>query len=125
MANGTDASDDRFAALTERLVRFRDARDWQQFHTPKELTIALAIEAAELLEHFRWMSDREVTEHLAAEREAVADEVADVAAFLVYLADSLQLDLIDAVNRKFDRNDERYPVEQARGVPTKYTRFEP
>src|SRR5581483_3736168 len=108
MTTRADSSDDRFTALTERLLRFRDARDWKQFHTPKELAIAVAIEAAELLEHFRWMRDDEVAEHLAAERDAVADEVADVAAFLIYLADALQLDLIETVNRKFDRNDERY-----------------
>jgi len=124
MTTRADSSDDRFTALTERLLRFRDARDWKQFHTPKELAIAVAIEAAELLEHFRWMRDDEVAEHLAAERDAVADEVADVAAFLIYLADALQLDLIETVNRKFDRNDERYPVDRARGVHTKYTRFE-
>jgi dCTP diphosphatase len=121
----SDSSDDRFVALTERLLRFRDEREWDQFHTPKELAVALAIEAAELLEHFRWMSDREVSEHVTAEREAVADEIADVAAFLIYLAESMRLDLIDAVNAKFDRNEERYPPDRSRGVHTKYSRFEP
>lgn len=120
---GDGGSEVSLKEVTQRLLAFRDARDWKRFHSPKDLAVALTIEAAELLEHFRWMTDAEVKAHLEAERDAVADEVADVAAFLVYLTDALGLDLVEVLHRKIDRNEIRYPEDRARGVHTKYSRL--
>ena len=79
--------------LTNQINAFRDARDWKQFHNPKDMAISISIEAAELLEHFQWKNPAECETHLNANREAVADEMADVAIYLFELADLLGLDL--------------------------------
>ena len=86
--------------LTNQINAFRDARDWKQFHNPKDMAISINIEAAELLEHFQWKNPAECETHLKANREAVADEMADVAIYLFELADLLGLDLGEEMLRK-------------------------
>ncbi len=96
-------------------------RDWKQFHTPKNLAIALSVEAGELLEHFQWMSDQDST-RLSRERLAkISEEMADVLLYLIRLADLLDVDLIQSANRKIENNSKKYPVEKARGTAKKYT----
>jgi NTP pyrophosphatase (non-canonical NTP hydrolase) len=107
--------------VLERIRKFRDERNWMQFHDPKNLAISISIEAAELLEHFQWKSKEQVDLYVTAHKDSIADEIADVAIYLVELADNLDIDLIGAMNAKLTRNAERYPVEKARGVATKYT----
>ena len=106
-----------FAVLEERVRRFRDERDWKQFHTPKDLALSVAIEAAELLEHFQWRTDEQTRADLAdpARKEAVAKEMADILILLVSAADVLDVDLYDAALRKLEENARKYPVEKARG----------
>ena len=99
---------------------FADERDWQQFHTPKNLSMALAIEAAELMEHFQWLTAAESAALPPERREAVALELADVLLYLVRLADRLDVDLLAAATRKIVLNAEKYPVERARGTSRKY-----
>jgi NTP pyrophosphatase (non-canonical NTP hydrolase) len=106
-----------------RIRAFRDERDWMQFHDPKNLAVSIAIEAAELLEHFQWKDKTESERHAADNRQAVAEEIADVAIYLLELADNLGIDLEKAILAKLDRNAEKYPVEKARGVATKYTKL--
>lgn len=103
----------------ERAVRsFRDEREWAQFHNPKDLAISISLEAAELLEAFQWSgSDVEVPE----KREHIAEELADVLIYSVLMADRLDLDVTDIVLDKLWKNSEKYPVEKARGVSSKYT----
>lgn len=110
-------------ALVEATCRFRDDRDWAQFHTPKNLAAAIAIEAAELQERFLWKTDAEVACDLAdADKLAgVADEIADVVMFAMLLADRLKIDLADAITAKLAANAEKYPVNLARGSSRKYT----
>jgi dCTP diphosphatase len=108
-------------SLMIALRRFAQERDWDQFHTPKNLATALIVEAGELLEHFQWM-DRGVREDLSArQRDAVALEMADVLLYLVRLADKLGVDLIDVAHRKIDLNALKYPAALARGSAKKYT----
>jgi NTP pyrophosphatase (non-canonical NTP hydrolase) len=111
------------AALIEAVCRFRDDRDWAQFHTPKNLAAAIAIEAAELQERFLWKTDAEVDHDLGdpAKRSAVADEIADVVMFAILLADRLGIDLAEAITTKLAANAEKYPVSLARGTARKYT----
>ena len=107
--------------LRHRLREFATARDWDQFHSPKNLAMALSVEAAELVEHFQWLTEAESSE-LAPEKKAqVADELADVLAYLVRIADKLGVDLLEAASAKIERNEERYPVDRARGSARKYT----
>ena len=111
------------AELVAAVRRFRDDRDWAQFHTPKNLAAAIAIEAAELQERFLWKTDAEVDQDLAdaAKKAGVADEIADVVMFAMLLADRLGIDLAEAVASKLAANEQKYPVKLARGNARKYT----
>lgn len=106
--------------LRTQLRAFAAARDWQQFHSPKNLAMALSVEAAELLEHFQWLTE-EQSRNLPPERlAAVAHELADVLLYLVQLADGLGLDLLQAAQAKLAINEAKYPVDKARGKNLKY-----
>jgi dCTP diphosphatase len=111
------------AELSAAVVAFRDARDWQQFHTPKNLSAALAIEAGELQETLLWKTDSQVAEALisADSREKIADELADVLAYALLFAEAAGIDPTDALLKKLAKNDAKYPVEWARGSIRKYT----
>lgn len=111
------------ADLMAAVCRFRDARDWTQFHTPRNLAAAVAIEAAELQEMFLWKTDAELDRELAdvARRSGVADEIADVVMFAMLLADRLGIDLAEAIPAKLAANERKYPVSLARGNARKYT----
>ncbi|MFC0349130.1 nucleotide pyrophosphohydrolase [Undibacterium danionis] len=107
--------------LREQLRSFVAEREWQQFHTPKNLASALAVEAAELLEPFQWLQNGELAELNDATQIAVRHEMADVLNYLVMLADRLNVDLIAAAQEKIALNAQKYPVDQARGSIKKYT----
>jgi dCTP diphosphatase len=111
------------ADLVAAVAAFRDARDWAQFHTPKNLAAAVAIEAAELQERFLWKTDAEVDRDLsdAAKKAGVAEEIADVVMFAMLLADRLGIDLAEAITGKLAINAKKYPVKLARGTARKYT----
>src|SRR5258706_3884282 len=102
---------------------FRDERDWKQFHEPKNLATSIAIEAAELLEEFQWLTGDESMRHAVENREAVSDEIADVAIYLIELADVLEIDLRVAILSKLEKNAVKYPVEKSRRKSTKYTKL--
>lgn len=104
-----------------RIRQFRDARDWLQFHNPKDLAVSISIEAAELLEEFQWKSADESRRHAAENKERVSDEIADVAIYLLELTDVLGIDLAAAIYAKLDKNEKKYPVERSRGNSKKYT----
>ena len=110
-------------ALRESVLAFRDERDWKQFHQSKDLAIALAIEAAEILEHFRFQDDAAIAQRLsnADEQRAVAHELADVLHFVLLLSDALGVDLIQALAEKLAISARRYPAALARGRAQKYT----
>jgi NTP pyrophosphatase (non-canonical NTP hydrolase) len=115
------APDPALLALREAMRRFAAERDWDQFHSPKNLAAALSVEAAELLEHFQWLTE-EASRTLTAEARArVAEEMADVLLYLVRLADKLDVDLAAAAIAKIARNAQKYPVEKSRGSSRKYT----
>ena len=102
-------------AVIQRLIKFRETRDWQQFHTPKNLALALSIEAAELNELFLWKKeDEEVTP------ERVKEELADILSYAIYLSEHYGFDLVDIIDKKIDINELKYPVEKAKGSSKKY-----
>lgn len=109
--------------ITQKIKKFRDERDWMQFHGHKNLAISLSLEASEVLEHFQWKSDAECDAHAVKEREALSEELADVAMYLFELADNLKIDLDRAISRKMKKNALRYPVAKAKGRHTKYNRL--
>jgi NTP pyrophosphatase (non-canonical NTP hydrolase) len=107
------------------LLAFRDARDWKQFHTPRQLAAALAIEAGELQQTMLWKTDAEVEAGLAdgTLKGEVADEIADVLSFALLLAHDLRLDPAELIAAKLKKNEQRYPVEKSRGKATKYDKL--
>lgn len=106
--------------ITERIRAFRDARDWMQFHSPKELAVAITAEAGELLQHFVWQQPAQVEQRVRERLPELKDEMADVGILLFELADNLGVDLGQAMLEKLARNEKRYPVEKARGSNAKY-----
>ena len=117
---GMDDQSDRLQKVICRIRDFRDQRDWMQFHNPKNLAASIVIEAAELLEHFQWKTPDESEAHAESKRDSVADEIADVAVYLIELADNLGIDLWQAIERKMVQNEQKYPVHKARGTAKKY-----
>lgn len=108
-------------ALQASLRTFAAERDWEQFHSPKNLASALSVEAAELLEHFQWLTEEQSRSIPTDKREAVAEEVADVFLYLLQLADKLGIDPLDAAHKKLLTNAVKYPVERAKGTSKKYS----
>jgi dCTP diphosphatase len=122
-ATSMPTRNDSLKALRARLAVFAAERDWDQFHNPKNLAMAVAGEAGELVEHFQWLTFEEAANLPAATREEVALEAADVLLFLLRLCDKLEIDLATAAERKLMINAERYPVSKARGRATKYDKL--
>ena len=108
-------------ALRDRLREFSAARDWDQFHSPKNLAMALSAEVGELIEAFQWLTQEQSRNLDAKAHEAVGAEIADVLLYLVRLADQLGIDPVAAAQRKLVENERKYPVEKARGNAKKYT----
>jgi len=110
--------------LVRKLIEFRKKRDWEKFHKPKDLAISLVIEASELLENFQWKSDQEVNKLLNGDmREKISEEMADIAIYLTYLCNDLNIDLNEIVSKKIDINRQKYPSKKVKGSAKKYSEY--
>src|ERR1700733_10237026 len=109
--------------IRSRIRKFRDARDWMQFHNPKNLACSISIEANELLEHFQWSTPEESLTIASKKRTEISHEIADVAVYLIELADNLGIDLAQAIAEKMAHNEAKYPAEKVRGSSKKYTEY--
>ena len=109
--------------LTEKIIEFRNERDWEQFHKPKDLAISLSLEASELLEHFQWKSNEEIEEYIKNNKEEIGDELGDVFNYLLIMAHDFGIDLADVAMKKIEKNKAKYPVEKAKGKHTKYNKL--
>jgi NTP pyrophosphatase (non-canonical NTP hydrolase) len=109
--------------LEARILTFMRDRDWEQFHTPKNLLLALAGELGELAEHFQWLTDAEALELSDSKRSAVADEIADIQIYLLLLSSRLEINIADAVEQKMSTNAEKYPADKVRGSARKYNEY--
>ena len=112
---------DSIRELTRAILCFRDEREWQQFHNPKDMAAAISIEAGELLEQFLWKTIPEAEERVSTHRECIEEEIADIGIYLMELADNLGINLGEAMLRKIGKNARKYPVLKAKGKHTKYT----
>jgi dCTP diphosphatase len=110
--------------LAEHLRQFAAARDWEQFHSPKNLAMALSVEVAEIVEHFQWLTEQQSRELDAAKSAEVEQELADALIYLVRLADQLDIDLLEAAEHKLALNEAKYPAERVRGSPKKYSEYD-
>jgi NTP pyrophosphatase (non-canonical NTP hydrolase) len=116
-------SDDAFELIKHKLRDFAAERDWDQFHSPKNLAMALNVEAAELLEHFQWLTESQSASLNAETLSEVAEEIADIQLYLMRLADKLGVDIVAASLAKIEKNAEKYPADKVRGSSKKYTKY--
>ncbi|BAZ92722.1 nucleotide pyrophosphohydrolase [Thiohalobacter sp. COW1] len=120
----TKADTDSLDRLNRRLAEFARARDWEPFHSPKNLSMALIAEAAELVEHFQWLSQAESAALPPDKREAVRLELADILIYLVRLGERLDIDLLQAAHDKMDMNEARFPVDKVRGLARRASEYD-
>ncbi|BCX49931.1 nucleotide pyrophosphohydrolase [Haloferula helveola] len=111
---------DSIRELTQRIRSFSAARDWDAYHNPKDMAVAIAAEAGELMQHFVWQQPEQIEERAKSHRDEIASEIADVGILLFEMADRMGMDLGEVMAAKIARNEERYPVEKSRGNNRKY-----
>jgi NTP pyrophosphatase (non-canonical NTP hydrolase) len=109
------------AALTKKITAFRDARNWKQFHNPKDMALSLVLEATEVLEHFQWKGGNELDEYAKKNKSEIADELADVLYWVLLMSHDLNIDILKASQKKLAQNAKKYPVKKSKGKSTKYT----
>jgi dCTP diphosphatase len=109
--------------LKLRLRKFAADRDWDQFHSPKNLSMALIAEAAELVEHFQWLTEEQSAKLSSAKLKEVEEELADILIYLVRSADKLGINLIEAAQQKIEKNEQKYPADKVKGNSKKYTEY--
>ena len=114
---------DEIKNITEKIKKFRDERDWMQFHDHKNMAISIILEASELLEHFQWKTKDEVESYVKKHKSEVEEEIADIALYLFELADNLGVNLSEAMGKKLEKNAAKYPPEKSRGKHTKYNKL--
>lgn len=107
--------------MQKRIVDFRDARDWKQFHNPKDMAISLNLEASELLEHFQWKDNEEISDYIKKNKPAIADELADVMYWVLLMANDMDVDITESFEKKMKHNEGKYSIEKAKGNHRKYT----
>ena len=108
-------------SLADRVRKFSQDRDWDQFHSPKNLSMALSVEAAELMEIFQWSSQKESKNPSEKQLDSIKEEVADIAIYLIRIADILDIDLPSTIAEKIKSNDAKYPIDKSKGSSKKYT----
>lgn len=113
-----------YKVLMEKLLEFRKDRDWEQFHDPKNLAMALSIEAGELMEHFLWVEKNQISDFGEDKIQAISEEIADVFIYLSYLATGLSVDIESSVLRKLELNARKYPTDRSNGSIKKYTELD-
>jgi len=114
----TTTKDNGIEEISRILLKFREERDWEQFHSPKNLAISISIEAAELLEHFQWRKENE--EFTPEKKHEISEELADIFNYMIMLAGDLGIDIIESAKMKIKENGKKYPVEKAKGSMKKY-----
>lgn len=106
--------------IIKKLILFRNVRKWKKFHNPKNLAISISLEAAELLEHFQWKNLEESTKFAQENKKKISDEIADLLIYILYLCNDLDINFLEAINRKIEENNIKYPVDKFKGKSNKY-----
>ncbi len=114
---------EKLAEITKKIVTFRDARDWKQFHNPKDLSLSLVLEAAEVMEHFQWKSKEEMEKHIIDAKDEIGEELADVLYWILLMGHDLNIDVLTALNKKMKINEKKYPIKKVKGRHTKYNKL--
>lgn len=109
--------------LTKRIIEFRNARDWKQFHNPKDLALSLVLEATEVMEHFQWKNKEEMEKYIKTNKFEIGEELADVLYWVLLMSNDLKIDVLEALENKILKNEEKYPVEKAKSNHKKYNQL--
>ncbi len=109
--------------LTKKIIAFRDARDWKQFHNPKDIALSLVLEATEVMEHFQWKNVKEVEKHVKIQKNEIGEELADVLFWVLLMSHDLNIEISEALIKKIKKNEGKYPIEKAKGKHTKYNKL--
>lgn len=114
---------DEIKLLTKKIIEFRNARDWKQFHNPKDVALSLVLEAGEVMEHFQWKNPKEIEKYIKTNKADIGEELADVLYWVLLLSHDLGIDVQKALEKKMEKNHNKYPVEKAKGRHVKYTKL--
>lgn len=109
--------------LIKKIIAFRDARDWKKFHNPKDVSLSLVLEAGEVMEHFQWKNKEEMEKYVKTNKNAIGEELADVLYWVLLMSHDLNIDVFDSLEKKIQKNNEKYPVKKAKGKHTKYNKL--
>ena len=109
--------------LTKKIKKFRDERDWKQFHNPKDVALSLVLEATEVLEHFQWKNEKEIEEYIKSNKNEIGKELADVLYWVLLISHDLNIDIEKVFKNKMSENKKKYPVKKSKGKHTKYTKL--
>lgn len=109
--------------LTKRIIAFRNARDWKQFHNPKDVSLSLVLEATEVMEHFQWKNAEEMEKYIVTNKTDIGEELADVLYWVLLMSHDLKIDVLSALERKIKINEDKYPISKAKGKHTKYNKL--
>jgi NTP pyrophosphatase (non-canonical NTP hydrolase) len=112
-----------FKDLTKKIIAFRDARDWKQFHNPKDVALSLVLEAGEVMEHFQWKNPKEIEEYIKTNKNDIGEELSDVLYWVLLMSHDLGIDIKEALVKKLEKNEAKYPVEKAKGSHKKYNQL--
>lgn len=109
--------------IVKKIINFRDARDWKQFHNPKDVSLSLVLEAGEVMEHFQWKDKKEIEEYIKTNKDDIGEELADVLYWILLMGHDLDIDVFDALDKKIKKNEEKYPIEKSKGNHIKYDKL--
>lgn len=109
--------------LTSKIIEFRDARDWKQFHNPKDMSLSLVLESCELMEHFQWKSCEEMEAYIKTQKNELAEELVDILYWVLLMSHDWNIDLVESFDKKIKKNENKYPVKKAWGKHTKYNKL--
>ena len=111
------------AKYTKQIIAFRNARDWKQFHNPKDVSLSLVLEATEVMEHFQWKNKEEIESYIKTNTAQISKEIADVLYWVLLMSHDLGINPLEALEKKMVENEKKYPVEKAKGKHTKYNKL--
>lgn len=109
--------------VINKIVAFRNAREWKQFHNPKDVALSLVLEATEVMEHFQWKSGEEIEKYIKMNKREIGEELADVLYWVLLMSHDLKIDILDALSKKMVKNEIKYPIDKAKGKHTKYNKL--
>jgi NTP pyrophosphatase (non-canonical NTP hydrolase) len=112
-----------FQEMLDVILKFRQDRDWKQFHNPKDMSLSLTLEASELLEHFQWKNGKELEEYIQKNKSAIGDELIDILSWVLLISHDLDIDLVQAFYKKKKQDAKKYPAKKVRGKAAKYTEY--